>query len=516
MRDTLRIRMGWLHEWVGFIGGVILVVIFTGGSLALFDTELTRWMQPELSHYVAQPMSDEALNQVGTIAAELRDEGQNAFITLPTPRDPIIRIQHYDGHAFIGSAYRPQDAFPVATRQTGGGQLFFDLHHSLYYGPFWGNMLTEIAAIGLLVAVGSGIVIHFRSIFSDLLLFRPFASKNRAFMDAHILAGLLFLPFMVMMAYTGAVIHAPRLFPMFSTGHHGRPQAGAGSHGRARAEGLSHRTAERPAPEGPHPASTMPLSPDANEAETVTAPLAPMFHRAEDVFGSGSIGLVLFDHGKVSMTKADSASFALTRDHLEFSEKDGTLLKTVRAPDTLHRLGGILRGLHFIRWAPLPLRWLYFISGVIGSAMMSGGLVIFLMKHRPKKARTFGFRLAESLTIAVTTGLPLAALAYLWANRLLWADLPDRSHLEIRTFFVVWALALLHGVFRSFTNRARYGWNEQFFLFAAFSAALLPLDLLTRNTANFLTCLDVYKAVDLTVLGFGLIAFLIHRRLVTP
>jgi len=509
MRDTLRNRMGWLHEWVGFVGGLVLVVIFTGGSLALFDTELTRWMQPELSHYTPAPLSDDALNQVGALAAEMRDEGQNAFITLPTPRDPIIRILHYDGHAFIGTAFRPQDAFPVATRQTGGGQLFFDLHHSLYYGPFWGNMLTEIAAIGLLIAVGSGIIIHFRSIFSDLLLFRPFASKNRAFMDAHILAGLLFLPFMVMMAYTGAVIHAPRLFPMFNTGHHGRPQSGTAVHGRPGARPPSNQNTERSEGVG------LPGMPP-HEAAPGRAPLAPMFHKAEEVLGNGSIGLVLFDHGKVSMTKADSASFVLSRDHLEFSEKDGTLLRTVRIPDTIHRLGGVLRGLHFIRWAPLPLRWLYFFSGLVGSAMMSGGLVIFLMKHRPKKARTFGFRLAETLTMAVTTGLPLACLAYLWANRLIWADLPQRGQLEIRIFFAVWLLALLHSALRSFSGGARSGWNEQFFLFAVFSAALLPLDLLTRNMSNLLTSLDVYRSVDLTILGLGLVAFLIHRRLIAP
>ncbi|GBQ84558.1 PepSY-associated TM helix domain-containing protein [Asaia krungthepensis] len=496
MRDNLRIRMGWLHEWVGFVGGLILVITFTAGSLALFDTELTRWMQPELSRYTPAPMTDQALNEVGTLAAEMRSEGANAFITLPTPRDPIIRIQHFDGHAFVGSAYRPDTAFPVATRQTGGGQLFFDLHHSLYYGPFWGNMLTEIAAIGLLVAVGSGVVIHFRSIFTDLLLFRPFASKTRAFMDAHILAGILFLPFMVMMAYTGAVIHAPRLFPMFGGNHHGRP-----GHERPQQTAHSQHT---------HTPRT-----EADDAPAA-APLAPMFHQAEDVFGTGTIGLVLFDHGKVSMTKADSASFAITRDHLEFSETDGTLLKTVRAPDTLHRLGGTLRGLHFIRWAPLPLRWLYFLSGLVGSAMMSGGLVLFLMKHRNQKAGRFDFRLAETLTIAVTTGLPLACLAYLWANRLIWSDIQFRSGIEVRVFFGVWAFSVAHAAWRSFSGRSKQGWNEQCFLFAAFALALLPLDLLTRSMNSFFNGLDVYKAVDLTVIGLGTLAFLIHRRLATP
>ncbi|NVN01530.1 MULTISPECIES: PepSY-associated TM helix domain-containing protein [Asaia] len=490
MRDTLRIRMGWLHEWVGFIGGLILVVVFTGGSLALFDTELTHWMQPELSRYQPSPLSDDALNRIGRLAQDLRSQGENAFITLPTPRDPMLRVQYFNGHAFIGTVYNPADGFPILTRETGGGQLFFDLHHSLYYGPFWGNMLTEIAAIGLLVAVVSGIIVHFRSILTDLLLFRPFASKTRAWMDAHILAGLLFLPFMAMMAYTGAVIHAPRLFPMFGMGHHGRP---------------GH---ERPA----HPPGGR--APENGQNTPALAPLAPMLHKAEAVFGADTVGLVLFERGTVSMTKADSASFALSRDHVTFSEKDGSQIAVVQIPDNLHRIGGVLRGLHFIRWASLPMRWLYFISGLVGSIMMSGGLILFLMKHRPKKARNFLFRLAETLTIAVTTGLPLACLSYLWANRLFWSDLPARGAFEIRTFFIVWSVTLIHAALRSFSAKPRRGWNEQCAVFAAFALTLFPLDLLTRSANGFLNGFDVYKSVDLTVFCFGLAALFIHRRLV--
>lgn len=473
--------MGWLHEWIGFLGGLVLVVCFTAGSLALFDIELTRWMQPELARYHPAPLSDAALDKVGGIVAQMRQNGRNAFITLPTPRDPILRVLHFNGHAFLGTAYSPTDGFPVLTRPTDGGQLFFDLHHSLYRGPFWGNMVTEIAAIGLLIAVGSGLIIHFRSIIPDLLLFRPFASRTRAWMDAHILAGLLFLPFMVMMAYTGAVIHGPRLFPMFGGGHHGRP-------------GL-HR------PSG--------------DSRATYAPLSPMLHEAEKIFGPATIGLILFENGTVSMTRADSSSFVLTRDHAVFSAQDGTLVDVVRQKDPSRRLGGILRGLHFIRWAPLPLRWLYFLSGIAGSALMSAGLILFLMKHRDRRGSRFLFRLAETLTMGVTTALPIACLGYLWANRLFWSDLPERAHWEIEAFFLVWAVGLVHAAWRSFGPTPLRGWNEHFVLFASFALTVLPLDFLTRTSNGYLSSFDVYKAVDFTAFAFGLLALFIHRRLAT-
>lgn len=484
MRDSLRIRMGWLHGWVGFLLGLVLVIVFTSGSLAVFDTELTRWMQPELSRSTLRPVTDMALDQVGMIAWNLHDSGQNAFITLPSARDPFLRILHYTGHAFIGMAYDTQDGYPLFARSTSGGQLFFDLHHSLYYGPLWGNILTEIAAIGLLIAVGSGLVIHFRSILPDLLLFRPFASPIRTWMDGHILAGLLFLPFMVMIAYTGAAIHAPRLFPSFASGHHGQPR-----HDQ--------------------------MKPDA-QAETDHQKLSIMLHQAGAIFGPGNIGFVMLDQGKVSITKADSASFLFTRDHAEFSASNGLLLRTVRNKGALRTLPGILRGLHYIRWAPLSLRWLYFISGLAGSIMMSAGLILFLMKHRPRNSTTFLFRLAEAMTISVTIGLPVSCLAYLWTNRLVWSDLPYRDSNEVTAFFCVWAIATAHGAVRCFTGHERRGWNEQFVIFAAFAIALMPLDLLTRNVSGFLVEFGVYKAVDLTTLILGLSAFLIHRRIIVP
>ncbi|MFT9091093.1 MAG: hypothetical protein ABF479_08835 [Gluconacetobacter sp.] len=64
----------------------------------------------------------------------------------------------------------------LTARETSGGQLFFDLPQSLYRGPIWGNLVTEMAAIGLIVAVISGVIIHFRNLVPDRLLFQPFAA----------------------------------------------------------------------------------------------------------------------------------------------------------------------------------------------------------------------------------------------------------------------------------------------------------------------------------------------------
>lgn len=35
MRETFRTHMGWLHSWVGFLGGLVLTAIFATGTLAV-------------------------------------------------------------------------------------------------------------------------------------------------------------------------------------------------------------------------------------------------------------------------------------------------------------------------------------------------------------------------------------------------------------------------------------------------------------------------------------------------
>ena len=43
-----RQAMSWLHTWVGLTLGWVLFFIFLTGTVGYFDTEIDRWMQPEL------------------------------------------------------------------------------------------------------------------------------------------------------------------------------------------------------------------------------------------------------------------------------------------------------------------------------------------------------------------------------------------------------------------------------------------------------------------------------------
>src|SRR5690606_24379577 len=134
----------------------------------------------------------------------------------------------------------------------------------------------------------------------------------------------------------------------------------------------------------------------------------------------------------------------------------------------------VFSSLHLIRFAGPPLRWLFFLSGLLGTAMIATGLVLWVVKRLPERRKLgrtpFGHRLVEVLNVGTVAGLPLAIAGYFWANRLLPAELAQRSDWEIRTFLIAWLLCLLHPLLRSHKR----AWQEQL-IAAAILFAGLPL-----------------------------------------
>ena len=137
-------------------------------------------------------------------------------------------------------------------------------------------------------------------------------------------------------------------------------------------------------------------------------------------------------------------------------------------------VSGTVMGIHLGRFADPALRWLLFLSGVVGTVMAGSGLVLWVVKRLPERRKLGrtprGHRLVEVLNIGAVAGLSVATAAYFFANRLLPVDIAQRADMEIRCFFIAWALCLLHGLLRPH----RRAWLEQLWL-AALAFGALPL-----------------------------------------
>ena len=143
----------------------------------------------------------------------------------------------------------------------------------------------------------------------------------------------------------------------------------------------------------------------------------------------------------------------------------------------------VISGMHFAQFGGYPMRWLYFICGLISSAMIASGLVLFTVKRRRKYASESRvaqvlYRGVEALNVTVMVGLSLACISLLWANRLLPVDMAARAAGELNVFFGVWALSLGHTVFRP----RKQAWRAQLGLAGTMGLTLPLLSLLTVNS----------------------------------
>jgi hypothetical protein len=183
----------------------------------------------------------------------------------------------------------------------------------------------------------------------------------------------------------------------------------------------------------------------------------------------------------------------------------------------------VLYGLHLGRFSDTVTRWLYFLVSLGGTAMVGTGLVMWTVKRRhklPDPDRLYlGFRLVERLNIAAIAGLSIAMAAFLWANRLLPLELPQRADTELACFFATWGVALVWGLLCP----RRLGWTAVLALAAA-AWALLPLLNALTTSAHLGATLPAgdwtWAALDLAFLTagavLGVVAWHLHRRSPAP
>jgi uncharacterized iron-regulated membrane protein len=176
----------------------------------------------------------------------------------------------------------------------------------------------------------------------------------------------------------------------------------------------------------------------------------------------------------------------------------------------------LLSVLHFVRFGGSMMRWLYFVMGLAASGMIATGLVLWSTKRRKSYAGntgTMGERVVEVLNAASVAGLLVAIGAFFWANRLLPMTLIDRSLWEIRCFFLVWGLCLVHSLFRAGSFLA---WREQLYGAAVLLGCLPLLNGLTTKSHLLMTMPRgqwTLAGVDLTALTAGALLAATARRI---
>ncbi|MBV4507325.1 PepSY domain-containing protein [Pseudomonas sp. BW13M1] len=481
-QKTITQSLSWLHTWSGLLFGWVLFAIFLTGTLAVFDKEIDNWLRPEIPAHSLD--SREAAQTALDYLQARHPHARTWNIGLPNERAPTLSVSTGEQRRGGGQALDPETGELLQVRETAGGGFFFRFHFTLNLPRLLGIWVVGLAAMAMLAALVSGIVIH-KKFFKEFFTFRP-AKGQRSWLDAHNATGVLVLPFHLMITYTGLVIFYLIYMPAASDALFGGDREALNRALRGMPE--QHAGQGRQPPQevaGPAPLTALP--PLLAEAERVLGPLASLsIHNPGR--GDARIEVRPLLGNRIELTKGQSMVF------------DGVTGKVLRAPAESRPsllTQRVLAGMHFAQFGGYPMRWLYFVCGLASCAMIATGLVLFTVKRRRRHdgEGALGAALytgAERINVSVVAGLALACVGLLWANRLLPFELAQRGGWEVRVFFLIWLATLLHACLRPWLR----AWQEQLGLTAALCLGLPLLNVVTVNRGD-------YIPLEVTILVIG-------------
>jgi len=469
MAGTFRESMGGLHTWTGLVFSWVLFFMFVTGSFGYFDTEIDRWMQPELP-IAEQAQAAPAEQSVATAQRFLTEHHSGAeewYISLPHGRDsPWLRVWwNYpdsdegglsEEERFGDALLDPVTGDVLTGRDTGGGQRLYKMHWKLAYMPrMVSDLLVGIFTMLMLLALITGIIIH-RNIFRDFFSFRP-GKRQRSWLDLHNLTSVASLPFQLMITYSGLLFFLTTYMPLIALGSYG--------FGGDKLAAFINEVFPRERIERQHVASPVPdlrvIYRDASQRKGDIAVTTLEVHWPGDA-------------GAQIHVSTEETTIARNPDELAY-DSQGALIQQPYRPDTVQMtfFMGML-GLHEGEFAGITLRWLYFFSGLLGALMVASGLVLWSVKRRARQLKQAvpdrGFRFVERLNAGTLVGLPVGIAAYFLANRLLPLELAERADWEQHLMFLSWLGSILFACARP----VRSSWIELCAL-AALSYLLLPL-----------------------------------------
>lgn len=517
MKEGFRQCMAWLHTWTGLVVGWVLFFVFLTGTAGYIQLELNRWMQPELPlraqvipsqqeqfkqayQYLSHsPEAQEAVRwRVDFLSADRGSEQLQVNWSMPTP----------EGKRFGPTEERYLDPVSgqamaeVTPRDTAGGRTLYRMHYALHYIPYdIAIRIVGICTMLMFAAIITGVITH-KKIFKDFFTFRP-AKGQRSWLDVHNVLSVIALPFYIMITYSGLVFFLNAYMPYAVPIVYGESDKDQDRYySELYKENNKRGRAEKDAVEH-----------NMQYSMSYAVDIAPLLAQAQQQWGPKGVSSMNIYAAKGSeparvefyKDSTDSVQRKRTAMHFDLSTGEKTSDSTIASDPGALVFGRSVLGLHEGSFASPAVRWLYVLSGLLGTAMIATGLVLWTVKRRPKQIKagkmSFGHGLVERLNIAMIAGLPLAMAVYFWANRLISATWADRAAWEVHSLYITLALCLIYAYCRPIAR----AWFE-LLCFAAAAYLLLPiLNAFTTDRHLFTTLL--HGDYGLASVDFGFILF---------
>ena len=198
--------------------GAFIYLICFSGTLSVFLHEFERWQQPNIDEFAQ--LSPAAVKNAYQQTLAKNDAPQKAiWVVLPTEDMPRAHTANDDGEWFTDAqgnlTEEPIEGWVATVRE---------LHYYLHLPKTFGMMVVGLFGIMLIALAISGIMAH-PSIIKDAFKLRTAQSYRLQQTDIHNRLSVWGLPFILMIALTGALIGLLNIIviitaPLFFNGDH--------------------------------------------------------------------------------------------------------------------------------------------------------------------------------------------------------------------------------------------------------------------------------------------------------
>lgn len=432
--DTLR-TYKTVHTWTGIVAGLALFIAFYAGALTMFKAPLTRWVSPPAATTSgAYAAADALLAQ--TLAA--RPDARADFTLHLGDGDQVSHRITWQprGAAQTWTATRnPDGNLAIDQRQSSDLAEFIDMVHrtaGLPFGLEWGAGIMGVVSALYFVALISGIIILWPTLFKDFFAFRVGHNLKRMWLDAHNVIGIVSLPFHLVMALSAVVFGLHDI--IYDTQ---KPVV----YGEPRFEQMWRDSGPFAAAKpDPAPAPLLPLAVLTTRLSQQLAGFAPHTLRFR---AAGSAGAAVWITGDQPCCMQRSAKGALVL----VSAVDGAILHG-------EYMGGLQSNwmasvssffaLHFGSYGGAPVRWAYFFLGLAGAFLFYSGNLLWIESRRKAQrnaAATMTQRRSTRVLAALTVGVTLGCVAglslTLVAGKVLYGHVADLNNWHRYVYYSV-------------------------------------------------------------------------------
>ncbi|MBE9463390.1 PepSY-associated TM helix domain-containing protein [Dyadobacter subterraneus] len=198
------------HTVSGIVISFALYVIFFAGAFTLFKDEFYQWENPKARVPLVSDIDyDNVFRQIKRKNPYFETD-KDLYVAIPSKENPLINIRGREVKkgsepAYVGFIYNPvshelQSDTPYTTTV---GETLYRLHF-LDQLPLLGRYLAGFIALFFFFASLTGLLIHWRNIFSKFYGYSLKGTWRQIWTNAHTVFGLIGLPFQMMYAITGA------------------------------------------------------------------------------------------------------------------------------------------------------------------------------------------------------------------------------------------------------------------------------------------------------------------------